>query len=229
MSYSHELGSEWGQRRRQAPLVIFDLYGTLVDWRYSISKFIEYYISPGAVEDFFKCDIAKTSSQEYKPYKQFLCECLSYVAEKSSVFLSSDLCDAFVLSFAKSPPFPDTVYGLKLLKRAGYTLVVLSNTDRDLVKVTLAGMEDLVDYVITAEDVGAYKPSTQAFVKAYAKLGVEPLRVIHVSAYPEYDLLPASRLGARTILLDRGLGYDWPVKVKNLLELHQVLSTEFYE
>ena len=228
MRHLYEPSNEWSEGGKRAPLVIFDLYGTLIDWRYSISRFVEYYISPRAVEDFFKCDVAKTASREYKPYKYFLCECLNYVAEKNSVLLSSDVCDAFILSFAKSPPFPDTIYGLRLLKRNGYTLAILSNTDRDLVEITLAGIMDLVDHVITAEDVGAYKPTTEAFTRAYARLGVQPPDVVHVSAYPEYDLLPASRLGARTILLDRGLGYDWPVKVKSLLELHQALSAEFY-
>lgn len=204
--------------------VIFDLYGTLVDWRYTIARFIEFYIGKHGVEDFFKCDIERVSSG-YRPYKDVLKECLNTTATKYSVVLNSDVLDAFVLAFAKSPPYPDVVYGLQLLRRLGYKTCILSNTDRDLVELTLAGFRHFFDYVVTAEDVKAYKPTLEAFTRAYKILSVEPSYVVHVSAYPEYDLIPASRLGARTVLVDRGLGYSWHITVKSLLDLPTILET----
>jgi 2-haloacid dehalogenase len=208
---------------KKSVVVVFDLYGTLVDWKHAISSFLEFYVSGSAVGEFFKCDIEKVKSG-YKPYKQVLGECLAEVAAKHNVVVSDELVEAFVLSVAKSPPFPDTIYGLKLLKKAGYKTCILSNTDRDLIDVTLSGVKGLVDYVITAEDVRAYKPNPQAFERAYKILSITPEEAIHVSAYIEYDLLPASRLGAKTVLLDRGLGYDWPIKAKNVVELVNVLE-----
>jgi 2-haloacid dehalogenase len=204
--------------------VLFDLYGTLVDWVKNISGFIEKFVSSSAVEDYFKCDIEQVALAEYKPYKEILRECLSRITLKYNVILSRDLEDAFILHFAKSPPFPDTIYGVKLLKTRGFKIGVLSNTDRDLVKITLCGLEDSFDFIITAEDIRAYKPRKEAFLKAYSLLGVTPLEVVHVSAYPQYDLKPASELGARTILLDRGYGYKWYVSVKSLVELVEILE-----
>ncbi|MEM1611850.1 MAG: HAD hydrolase-like protein [Desulfurococcaceae archaeon] len=202
--------------------VVFDLYGTLVDWKYSIRSFIELYVSPDAVGRFFTCDIREILN--YRPYKQILKKCLLEVAGNHSTLMSSELVEAFILTFAKSPPFPDTVYGLKVLRKRGFKLAVLSNTDRDLVEITLNGFRELLDYVITAEDVRAYKPSLEAFLNAYRLLGVSTDRVVHVSAYPQYDLEPANKLGTKTVLVDRGLGYSWPIKVKNLLELPRVLE-----
>lgn len=208
--------------RRESRVVIFDLYGTLVDWKYGIRSFIEFYISPSAIEDFFACDIREVLN--YRPYKQVLRECLLEVAGKHGTVVSGELAEAFILTFAKSPPFPDTIYGLKVLREYGFKLVILSNTDKDLVKITLNGFKELLDHVITAEDVRAYKPSLEAFLNAYKLLGVLADQVIHVSAYPQYDLEPASKLGAKTVLVDRGLGYTWPIKVKNMLELPHALS-----
>lgn len=210
-------------RETDEKYVIFDLYGTLVDWRYTITRFIEFYVGKHAVEDFFKCDIERVS-KGYVPYKDILKECLSRVAGLYSVVLSDEVLDAFVLAFAKSPPFPDVVYGLLMLKKLGYKVCVLSNTDKDLVEITLAGIRNFFDYVITAGDVRAYKPSVEAFTRAYEILSASPENVVHVSAYPEYDLIPASKLGARTVLIDRGLGYNWYITVKNLLELPMVLE-----
>jgi len=204
--------------------VVFDLYGTLVDWVKSISGFIERFISSNAVEEYFKCDLEVASSGEYKPYKEILKECLSRVAHKYNVLLPSDLKEAFVLHFAKSPLFPDTIYGTNLLRTRGFKTGILSNTDKDLVKITLCGLEENLDFIITAEDVRAYKPRKEAFLRAYDLLGVTPLEVVHVSAYPQYDLEPASELGARTVLLDRGYGYKWNVSVKSLVELVEILE-----
>jgi len=204
--------------------IIFDLYGTLVDWVSSISGFIEKYISKSAVEDFFNCDLELVSSGVYRPYKEILRECLDKIALKHSVILSSDLKDAFIVYFAKSPLYPDVIYGIKQLRSRGYSTGILSNTDRDLVKITLCGIENIFDFVVTAEDIEAYKPRREAFTKTYTMLGVTPLEVVHVSAYPQYDLLPASELGAKTILLNRGYGYKWYVSINSLLELVDVLE-----
>lgn len=208
---------------RKKVVVIFDLYGTLVDWRHSISRFIEFYISHEAVEEFFKCDI-ELVSRRYQPYKQILEECLITTAEKYNVVLSEDLIKSFIITFAKSPPFPDVIYGLRLIRRLSYGTCILSNTDRDLADITLAGIRELFDYVITAEDLKTYKPKLEAFTKAYEVLAINPENVVHVSAYPEYDLIPASKLGAKTVLVDRALGYKWHITVKSLLELPDVLE-----
>lgn len=204
------------------PLVVFDLYGTLVDWKLAIGSFIEFYVSRDAVEDFFKCDIREVAS--YRPYKEILVHCLREVAERRGIQVPVELAEAFIVNFARSPPFPDTVYGLKLLRKHGFKLAVLSNTDRDLIEITLKGFRELFDYVVTAEDVKAYKPSLEAFKRAYETLGVTAREVVHVSAHTPYDLEPASKLGAKTILVDRGLGYDWPTKVKSLTELPRALE-----
>lgn len=204
--------------------VIFDLYGTLVDWIKSISGFIESFISSSAVEEFFKCDLEQTSSGVYKPYREILGDCLSRVALKYGVLVSSDIKDSFITHFAKSPPFPDTIYGIKLLKTRGFKVGVLSNIDKDLVEITLCGVRGMFDFIVTAEDVKAYKPRREAFIRTYKALGVTPLEVVHVSAYPQYDLEPARELGAKTILVNRGYGYKWYVSVNSLVELADILE-----
>ncbi|MEM1773202.1 MAG: HAD hydrolase-like protein [Desulfurococcaceae archaeon] len=207
-----------GDRRN---VLVFDLYGTLVDWRHNIASFIEYYATKEAVEEFFACDIKEVHS--YKPYKEVLRKCLADVLIKHGALINDELVESFILMFSKSPPYPDTIYGLKILRKHGCETAILSNTDKDLINITLNGFKELFDYVITAEEVKSYKPLLTAFLKAYEIMGIKPSEAIHISAYPQYDLEPASKLGALTILVDRGLGYSWPMRVKNLLELKNFL------
>ncbi|MEM4482159.1 MAG: HAD-IA family hydrolase, partial [Desulfurococcaceae archaeon] len=171
-------------------LVIFDLYGTLVNWNYAIGSFVEFFVSPGALSKYFECDIREISI--YRPYRQVLEKCLLELAADYGVRADRNVVDSFILTFAKSPPYPDTVYGIKKLREQGLKTCVLSNTDRELIDITLSGLKPLFDYVITAEDVKSYKPLKDAFLKAYDLLSIAPSQAIHVSAYPQYDLKPAS-------------------------------------
>ncbi len=102
-----------------------------------------------------------------------------------------------------------------LFKKRGYATGIISNTEKKLIRITLAGVEDLFDYVVTAEDTGFYKPNKNAFIKAYKIMGVDLKDVVHVSAYPQYDLETASKLGVETVCLDR-YGYSWKRRVHTL-------------
>ncbi len=202
--------------------VTFDLYGTLVDWRSTIGSMIGYLAGRGYVEHFFQCDLETVSSlRHYKPYSEILSSCLRKTLEKASKPWREYYGEAIALSFAKSPPFPDTITGLLALKRAGAMVAIISNTERRLIRITLAGLEDLIDRVVTAEDMGVYKPSREAFEKAYKILGLSYGEAIHVSSYPQYDLETSRSLGIRSIHLDR-YGYKWEPSIESLDQLAEI-------
>jgi 2-haloalkanoic acid dehalogenase type II len=203
---------------------IFDLYGTLVDWRTSIGSLIKYIVGPKYIDEFFQCDLESVKSlTSYKPYTEILVGCLRKVCESASKPWRDHYAEAIRLSFAKSPPFPDTILGLKTLKSLGISTAVISNTEKSLVRITLAGIEHLIDRVITAEDIGIYKPNREAFIRAYRLMNLEFNDAIHVSSYPQYDLEPARSLGIRAIHLNR-YGYIWEPSIESLEELITLLN-----
>jgi 2-haloacid dehalogenase len=53
------------------------------------------------------------------------------------------------------------------------------------------------DYVITAQQAGAYKPDRQTFEHAFKTMGVVPAQVIHTAQGWEYDLIPTRDLGLK--------------------------------
>lgn len=196
-------------------VVTFDLYGTLVDWKYSISRALNY-IHEGLAERFFENEYNTISRlKEYTPYSKILVHVLEYTLREFRIDFREEYGRLIILSFAKSPFFPDAFIGLSLLKKHGYKTGIISNTDRELVEITLAGVKDLFDYIVTAEDTGYYKPDKQAFIKAYEKMNVPAQKVLHVSSYPQYDLEPADQLGVKTICIDR-YGYDWREKIPSV-------------
>ena len=200
--------------------ITFDCYGTLFDWLYGIKSIIKYLTGKEDLETFFKCE--QEEIKQYQPYSQVLRKCLKQVLETHGREYSEIYGRAIILLFAKSPPFPDTIPGLLKIKEKGYKTAIISNTEHQLIKLTLTGLEDLIDKTITAEDTGYYKPNPKAFTRAIELLETNPENIVHVSSYPYYDLEPARKLGIKTILIDR-YNKKWAPKIKTLEDITHLL------
>ena len=100
-------------------------------------------------------------------------------------------------------PFPDTRPALRQAREAGLRLVIVSNTDRDILSHTLRHLEVPFDGIVTAEDCRAYKPSLTVFEQALGRVGELPEHVLHVAFGFKYDIGPAQRLGCRTAWVNR--------------------------
>ncbi len=201
--------------------ITFDCYGTLFDWLYGIESIIKYLTGENFLEEFFQCEHEEI--KQYQPYSQILGKCLKKTLENHGKTYYEVYGRAITLLFAKSPPFPDTIPGLLKIKDKKYKTAIISNTEHQLIKLTLTGLEDLIDTVITAEDTEYYKPDPRAFTKALEILGARPENVVHVSSYPYYDLEPARKLGVKTVLLNR-YGYKWKPSINNLEDLVNIIG-----
>lgn len=203
-------------------VITFDLYGTLVDWRSSISNALNY-IYHGISDRFFEIEFSIIKNlNTYVPYSTILAEALEKTLNEVGLVLREEYRRLLLTSFSKSPFFPDSIVGLFLLKKKRFKTGIISNTEKNLVKITLAGVEDLFDYVVTAEDTGFYKPNKNAFINAYKIMGVDMKNSVHVSSYPQYDLETADQLGIETICLDR-YGYRWKKTITRLDMIIDVL------
>ena len=81
---------------------------------------------------------------------------------------------AFGGSIGRWPAFADTASSLQYLKQH-YKLVILSNVDRASFAESNKALGVSFDKIITAQDVGSYKPDPRNFevlIKALAEMGV---------------------------------------------------------
>jgi len=202
-------------------IITFDLYGTLVDWKLSIGSALNY-IKPGLVEDFFNLEYEYIKNlKDFEKYSSILKKTLMNLLNRHKIEYDDDLGNFLVRMFSKSPFFPDAVFGLIKIKKK-YKVGIISNTERDLIKITLSGMEDLFDYIITAEETKFYKPNENAFIRAIELMKIKKDEILHVSAYPQYDLETAEKLKIKNVLLNR-YGFSWPLVIKRLDEILNIL------
>ncbi len=97
--------------------------------------------------------------------------------------------------------FPGTAEGLSLLRAAGYTVGVGTNmtADRQFEKLERLGLIDLVDFMVTSEEVGAEKPDRRLFDCCAEKAGCESAECVFVGDDPKSDVLGALRAGMHPV------------------------------
>jgi len=104
-------------------------------------------------------------------------------------------------------PFPDTVAALQRLHQK-YKLVILSNIDDALFAGSAKHLQVTFDDVITAEQIGSYKPAITNFKTMMQRVGVPKEQILHVAQSIHHDIQPASSLGLSTVWVNRRHSQD---------------------
>jgi 2-haloalkanoic acid dehalogenase type II len=191
----------------------FDCYGTLIDWEAGLAAELgpwarrqglgvpdeELVAAFGALET----DVER--ERPTAPYPVVLAAVLERLGERFGVVVGADDAQAFGSSVVRWPAFPDSHDALTRLATR-FSLVVLSNVDHASFAASRRRLDVSFDLVITAQDVGSYKPdprNVDALVAGVAELGVAPHELVHVAQSLYHDHQPARRAGLRTVWVDR--------------------------
>ncbi len=189
-------------------MLTFDCYGTLIDWERGIGEAF----AAAARADGVTLDGAavlgayhelepRIQAERYRRYREVLALAARAVADRLGWRLAPDR-EAFLPdSLPAWPPFPDTNEALRRLKDAGHRLVILSNVDDDLLAGTRRHLGVEFDFVVTAQQVGSYKPAPGHFTAARERIGTAPWA--HVAQSYFHDVQPARALGLPTVWINR--------------------------
>ena len=187
----------------------FDCYGTMIDWETGLAAAFRPILAAHGIaaddEDVlsrFARHEAKAEAGPYMIYRDVVATGLRGVATELGFEPSADEVAAFSAAVADWPAFPDSAEALRRLKRR-YRLGVITNCDDDLFAASDDKLGVEFDWVITAQDVGAYKPSEDNFLFAFERLALPRDRILHVAQSLFHDHVTAKRLGLTTVWIDR--------------------------
>jgi len=123
--------------------------------------------------------------------------------------------------------FADALPALRVLKKAGYRIGVLSNFEAWLEGLLMSlEVMPLIDTLVVSGVEGVEKPDPEIFQRALDRIGVPPERAVYVGDSVTFDLEPARALGMRAFLVDRRGRYDgaqYPV-VRSLTEIPEAIA-----
>ncbi len=190
----------------------FDCYGTLVDWERGILDALAPWAARHglAADDSLLAGFARLEKriQTADPkmlYRDVLRAVHGAIAAEHGVSSTDEEARTFAESIADWPPFPDTPEALAYLKRH-YKLVILSNVDNASFAHTEAKLGVDFDAILTAEDIGSYKPDLRNFrymLERLEEMGVARAKVLLTAQSLFHDIAPAKALGLATLWVNR--------------------------
>ncbi len=226
--------------------VMFDVFGTVVDWRTSIANEVKRIPGLESVDNYQFADLWRG---KYQPAMERIRSGARPWAKLDDLHLDNliELLDELEIktltqkqihdlnrAWHRLDPWPDAVEGLRRLK-GQYIIATLSNGNVSLI-VKMAKHAGLPwDMVLGAEVVKHYKPQPEAYLKSAEMLDLPPQQCMLVAAHNS-DLVAASKCGFRTAFVARPTEYgpdqnidlvasnDYDVVAKDFLELADKLG-----
>ena len=199
--------------------LLFDVFGTVVDWRTGIAREVESIAKKNDIS-LNPFDFADAWRAEYQPAMEEIrngrrsftildilhMENLKKIAPKFNLhnLLDEDF-KFLVTAWHRLPGWPDSSKGLNALKKK-YILATQSNGNIALI-VNMAKFSNLNwDVVLGAEVIGHYKPEPEAYLKACSALNLKTEECLMVAAHDD-DLKAASLQGMKTAYVHRPFEY----------------------
>jgi 2-haloacid dehalogenase len=218
--------------------LVFDVFGTLVDWRSKIAQAFRESGLAGDPEELADAwrerlwPITAEVNQGKRPWGNFdelhLATLDEFLAERQ-LELPIEARRELVAAWHRLDPWPDVRDGLEALRRKRI-VGALSNGHVALL-VDLARHGDLrFDCLISAEMARVYKPAPEVYLTAARLLGLPAEEVMLVAAHP-FDLKGARRAGLRTAFIDRPLEHgpgsparEDPGADQSVADLHELAA-----
>jgi 2-haloacid dehalogenase len=191
-------------------VLTFDCYGTLIDWEAGLLDALHRAL-PGvdadddALLEGYGRHEAEAERPPHRSYRRVVGDSLRALSVDLGVSVWDEVVAAFAASVGEWPAFPNSAEALRRLQQR-YRLGVITNCDDDLFSGSQRRLGIDFDWVITAERVGAYKPSHRPFEVAFDVIDVPRDRILHVAQSHYHDHVPAKQLGLTTVWIDRREG-----------------------
>jgi 2-haloacid dehalogenase len=191
----------------------FDCYGTLIDWETGLSSVLAPWAREAGLDLTDEELLVAYADNEERVerenptalYPTILAESFRRIGASLGAEVSDEWAGKLGASVPSWPAFPDSPDALASLAKE-YKLIILSNVHREGFAGSNPRLGVTFDKIITAEDVGAYKPAAnhfEALDTALAELNVTRERLLHVAQSLYHDHVPAMRHGLASVWINR--------------------------
>lgn len=196
--------------------VLFDAYGTLFDVHSPVARIAgELGPNASAISDVWRAKQLqytwlRSLMQAHAPFDKVTEDALDYALAQYHVS-SPDVRNKLLELYRTLDAYPDAPAALKHLKSAGIVTGILSNGSPAMLSsaVSSANLGALLDYVLSIESIGVYKPDPRVYRFGAETVGCDPKQIGFVSANG-WDAAGAAHFGFQVIHLNR---FDQPKEI----------------
>ena len=221
--------------------LIFDVFGTCVDWRTSVAREVAAVlpeVDPLSFADAWRAEYQpameriRAGNRGYVALDELHLENLDIVSRRFGVTVPDRL--ALNAAWERLDPWPDVVKGLENLKKQ--TIIAPCSNGSIALMTRLARYGGLPwDCILGADIARDYKPKPEVYLASCAALRLDPAEVMMVAAHND-DLAAARACGLQTAFVlrptehgsgqetDLGATADWEVITSDFKELEISIS-----
>ncbi len=193
--------------------VLFDAYGTLFDV-YSVGLLAEQ-LFPGQGQplsvlwrdkqiEYTRLVTTSNGGAHYRPFWDLTRAALRYACKRLGLDLTPTREQQLMNQYRALSAFPENREVLQALKSRGIVTGILSNGDPDMLAVAIksAGLDGLLDHVISVDPIRLYKTHPEAYALGTKATGIDAKHTLFVSCNA-WDALAATWYGYRTLWVNR--------------------------
>jgi 2-haloacid dehalogenase len=178
----------------------FDCYGTLIDWDGGVRAELARVFGQGRVDELLERYHAiepELQRDGTASYRDVLTESMRRLGAPAGE--EHGLAD----SLPGWRAFPEVRSALEEVRRRGWKLAILSNTDADFIAASQVHIGVLFEEVIVAQEIASYKPAHKHWDEFFARTNAPRAGHVHVAASLFHDIEPANELGLRSVWINR--------------------------
>jgi len=193
--------------------VLFDAYGTLFDV-YSVGLLAEQ-LFPGQGQalallwrdkqiEYTRLVTTSDDGAHYRPFWELTQASLRYVCKRLALELTPEREQQLMNQYRHLSAFPENREVLQALKARRVVTGILSNGDPGMLGVAVrsAGLEGLLDHVLSVDGIRRYKTHPDAYRLGPQATGLPVQQILFVSCNA-WDALAATWFGYRTLWVNR--------------------------
>ncbi|MDP2254745.1 MAG: haloacid dehalogenase type II [Polaromonas sp.] len=193
--------------------VLFDAYGTLFDV-YSVGLTAEQ-LFPGHGQalgvlwrdkqiEYTRLVTTSNNGAHYQPFWDLTRAGLHYACQRLGLDLTAEREERLMNQYRHLSAFPENKEVLQALKARGIVTGILSNGDPSMLNVAVrsAGLDGLLDHVISVDAIRKYKTHPDAYALGLQATGLQARQIAFVSCN-SWDALAATWFGYQTLWVNR--------------------------
>jgi 2-haloacid dehalogenase len=230
-------GAQTSGQFKAIKALAFDAYGTLFDV-FSVTALCEQ-LFPGKGNQLaqiwrfkqLQYSLMRSLMGRHRDFWGLTEDGLVWASKNLQLDLTADKKKQLMEAYLSLAAFPDVKPGLEALKNQGVKLAILSNGEPKMLEAAAksAGIRDLLDEIISVEEVKIFKVSPRVYNLAPERLKVTNPELGFVSAN-NWDAVAAASTGLRTFWIQRStaevpeeLGFQVDTTVKAITDLAPLL------
>jgi 2-haloacid dehalogenase len=202
----------------------FDCYGTLIDWNGGIRAELARLFGDDRADEllhrYHEFEPEVEADDPSLPYREVMARVLARISD-----MPAGEEDALGRSLPGWRAFPDVPAALEELRRRGWRLAILSNTDSEFIEASKRTLGVPFDETVVAGEIGSYKPAHRHWEEFFARTGAPRAGHVHVAASLFHDIAPATELGLRSVWINRLGERPGPEPTRELTDLEPLPAT----